>query len=54
MSYRSDDSFLNDIYDPIFKDAKLDPEKLAASIKGGGKGIGSVGTQQQVWIYLNF
>ncbi|XP_073998346.1 unconventional myosin 10A isoform X4 [Rhodnius prolixus] len=43
---RSQDDFLNDIYDPLFKDSQLDSSKLAQSIKGGGKGAGGVGTQQ--------
>lgn len=43
---RSQDDFLNDIYDPLFKDTQIDAAKLSQSIKGGGKGIGGVGTQQ--------
>ncbi|XP_014248612.2 unconventional myosin-XV isoform X2 [Cimex lectularius] len=43
---RSQDDYLNDIYDPLFKEAHLDSSKLAQSIKGGGKGVGGVGTQQ--------
>lgn len=46
--FRSQDDFLNDIYDPLFKDSQLDSSKLAQSIKGGGKGAGGVGTQQVV------
>ncbi|XP_014277405.1 unconventional myosin-XV isoform X2 [Halyomorpha halys] len=43
---RSQDDFLNDIYDPLFKDSQMDSSKLSQSIKGGGKGVGGVGTQQ--------
>ncbi|BES99216.1 MyTH4 domain [Nesidiocoris tenuis] len=41
---RSQVDFMQDMYDPLFKDTSIDPEKLAQSIKGGGKG--AVGTQQ--------
>lgn len=54
MLCRSQDDFLNDIYDPLFKDTQMDSSKLSQSIKGGGKGVGGVGTQQvcQYNIYI--